>query len=837
MRITLNWLKDFLYLDKIKLEKILDTLNMLGLEVEEIKDRKEELKKYIIAKIINYKQHPQSSKLKICTVQTGENNFKQIICGANNVEKKMNVVFADLGCIVPNNQTVIQKKLIQGVESSGMLCSFSELKIDHVEEIPGEIIKVDNQNAKIGDSIINYFNLDDTIIDISITPDRGDCLSVYGIARELSAMGLSKLKRIDEIKFCNNLLISKNILSKQKKLKKQSINKREIKILDKKLIPFFSLWEIKNVKSFQTPNWIKYRLKNVGIKVFDNTIDAVSFISHSFGYPMHIYDADKISNKISVGRKEQFSHNKNKIKALDEKEYLLDKLDLITCSDDEIISLSGIIGSKYHAVSKNTNNIVIEVGLFNKNSISFTGQRLKINTDARYKFERHVDYNFMKPTALLSINLIHHESKESYLYTQTICNNFIKKDKTISFEEQKIKNICDVKISSEKIKKILMSLGFQIINENRNSYKIIVPSFRSDIETDTDIVREIIRIHGYDNIKSENILINSNNFGGSEKRSNYLFQKIFKLKTILTIKNYTEVYSWSFCDKKGFDLFKKGQQDEIKINNPISEQLSHLRPSIVSNLLNIAYFNQSRSVNKISIFEIGPRFNNKNIEKNSEDLSLCILQTGVRSKTNLYIKNEINKVDFFDVKGVINEIFNQLHVKVEYKRNNFSFAHPKRTLSIIYNNHDLGYIAQIHPKIQNQYKLKNEVIVAEIKIQDIINLAQKKQEVIQIKNDKKNYFYPSIYQEVKRDFCFLVDKEIDVYFCLEKIFAIDKKIIKEVNVFDVFESQDLPKGRKSFTFEVIIQSNTKTLTEEEVNIISQKIINLMMEEINAEIRI
>lgn len=808
MLITLNWLKDYLTTG-VDVRDIVSALNSLGLESEIKLDRQNLLKNFVIAKVLKVEKHPTVPSLNICKVDANMERILQIVCKANNVREGLKVVLAPIGSIVPFTGMKIDVRKVGNVISEGMLCSEAELFL--AKDSDG-IMEIDF-NANIGDKLINYYSFGDVIISIDITPNRGDCLGVYGIARELAAKGLGFLKELT---------------LPDLKLQSEVSNNIKCEILNLDLIPYFSLWKIRNVGNFELPRWMKQRLMDVEIKIFNNILDVASFISHATGQPLHIYNASKINSKISVGLALQNQRIPKIIDTISGDQYNLDEGDLVHVMDGEVINLSGIIGNATTSFSKNCQDIILEVASFDKNVIAKTAQRLKINTDAKYKFERHVDPNASAKFALISVDLILKLSKGSRLEEKI---EFISKNleysNEILFDFNYLKQLIGIELTEDKISSLLKSLKYEIKQtspQTQHLYKVFVPSWKSGIENEADLCQEIIRLYGYNNIGAQNIAVNL-----YSKPINYRENIKNKIRSLFAYLGYMEIYSWSLHNKDGVE-FKTDSQEVLQIENPVSQEMSYLRNSLLPGLIANAKQNQARSENVISIFEIGTIFNSKDISSStaSSNLHLGLLKTGLAKELSLYDGKRAS--DFCDVKGVIQQMFDELKIDAEYSRPKVvqSFLHPKKSLNIIFAGKEIGFIAELHPYIQKKYDLQYKAIVACLNLEPMLNCSDECK--------AENHFYPSIYQKVKRDFAFLVDEEKDIADAISALYGIETNLIKQVILFDLFSSILLPEGKKSFTIQVILQSDYKTLTEQEINDIEQKIINFMSEKLNADLR-
>jgi phenylalanyl-tRNA synthetase beta chain len=808
MIITLHWLKDYLTTNATGKE-IVSALNSIGLESEIKLDRSILLQDFVIAQIIEAKNHPSIPNLRICKVQANHQQTLQIVCKAINATEGLKVALAPIGSVVPSSGLKIDLRKVGGIESEGMLCSEDELML--AKENDG-IMEIDN-SAKIGDKLINYYSVGDVIIDVEITPNRGDCLGIYGIARELAAKKIGLLKQLH----LPNLLSNAG-----------NNNLIECEILNKELIPYFSLWKVCNISNFQLPTWMKQRLSDVGIKIFNNVLDVASFVSHATGQPLHIYDASKMKSKVSVGLALQNTTQAQFIDAIDSEKYALDPEDLVHIMEGEVINLSGIIGNIETSFSNNCQDIILEAASFNKNTIAKTAQRLHVNTDAKFKFERHVDPYITPIAAKFALDLILKLSSGSYFAGKTELDNRKGKENKILFSLDYLEKLIGIDdLQNAQVEEILKSLGFGLeIFGHERQYLVEIPSWRSDIENASDLCQEIIRIYGYINIKAKEININL-----KESQINYQETTKSKIKSLLAYLGYTQVYNWSFHNNDGIK-FKSDDQDVMQIENPVSQEMSYLRNSLIPGIIATARQNQARSEEFISIFEVGYVFNHKDTSKvaSSSSLHLCILKNGPEKELSLYSGKRAS--DFFDVKGAIEKIFEEIDIKdIKYVRPNIvePFLHPKVSLDITLEGKKVGHISELHPAMQKMYNLQNKSIIA------CINLDTVLQYIPKVSIDE-SYFYPSIYQKVKRDFAFLVDKQKDIGETIIKLYNIDKNIIKQVTLFDLFSSDLLPAGKKSFTIQVILQSDTKTLTEDEINDIETKIINFMYETLHAELR-
>lgn len=793
MIISLKWLKEFLDTNA-SYKLIEETLTNLGLEVESVLDKGKGLSNFLIGKILKAIPHPNANKLQICTVQISESQTLQIICGAQNARAGIFVIVATIGATLPGNGTIIQEAEIRGIKSFGMLCSRSELSLNSAilpEQGDIGIIEMPKE-AQIGDSLTKYFDLDDIILTCNVTPNRSDCLSVYGIARELAAAGLGVLKtpKIPE--------------------QKESLNvPGEIKTLPHQCT-LFSTWHIENLAVIQTPDWLRHRLANVGIKSINAIVDILNYVSHSFGQPMHAYDEQTLDGDLIVVSATQQSN----FLAIDEKNYAIEVGDIVATAGNKIVSLAGIIGSKESKVTDLTRKITIEAALFDSSKISNTGRRLAIQTDARYRFERGVDADFCINAAKLAVQMCL-DLCGGTLTRFHILDCRIKAQKPLTLNLNKIQNFLGISIEENVALKILTNLGFHVTNTP--CCQITPPSWRLDIHNENDLISEIIRAHGYDKIPLSPI---------PQEIQNTQQGKEEMLRSFLVQIGYTEVITWSFISEQNSKEFGINEIERLKLANPISEDLAYMRHSIVPNLIHFVQRGEARSVQSHTLFEIGPVFWSS--DEMDQKQTLSMLKCGPLTEPNPH--NNTQDADIFDLKGDIEHLLKNCNIgplELHFSSDNApTYLHPKRFANIFFQNIKLGYIGEIHPKMQKNLKFKT--FVSEIHIDTI------KMPVI---NFATQYSFPSNYQAVRRDLAFLIDKKCELGPVLRAISNLRQDLIKQINLFDVFENASLPENKKSFAITYTLQAADRTLTESEIMQVQQQIIAFMHDSFKANLRL
>jgi phenylalanyl-tRNA synthetase beta chain len=799
MIITIPWLKEHLK-TSAKENEIIDQLTNIGLEVEGIKENSGEMGKFKIAKVLKAEKHPNADKLKVCDVTIDGKEVLKVVCGAPNVREGLITIYAPPGAVIPKTNFELKIAKIRGIESRGMLCSESELNLSDESE---GIIELKNKEKEIGKS---YFkSSSQKAIDISITPNRADCLGVRGIARDLSSAGIGKLIQIKRKKIKQNI---------QHQIK-TSITKEKNQGCDT-----FGSCYIKNITNKESPEWLKDKLIALGLKPISAVVDITNYVMFDLNRPLHAYDADKITKEIIVRNAKEGET----FEALDNKKYKLKK-DMCVISDKSgVLGLGGIIGGTTTSTELGTKNILLEAAYFSPSSIRKTARLLNINTDAKYRFERGIDPNSIREGLELATELILKIcGGEASKFQITGKPN--QKNKIINFQVEKFEKLIGISITANEIDKILSSLGFKC-KKSQKIIKVEVPSWRPDVILDEDLIEELIRIKGFNNIKliepSKNRTQDTLNFK----------QKLFHLsQRSLASKGYMEIVTWSFTDSNIDIQFSKGEK-EIPIYNPISSDLDVLRRSIFSNLAIYLKKNQDRGYEDLSLFEIGPTFFGKN--PGEQQVVVGGLKSGKINRKSWL--NKERDVDVFDIKS--DAIKTLVELGIEEKKlfvsdNTKHSYHPGRSGSITLKSEKgphLAYFGEIHPAIIKNLDCKDKNIFGfEIFLKNIPEPDKK------LRQSRKS-FQASDYQKSERDFAFVIDKIFKIG-VLEKIIReVDEGIIQNVSTFDVYEGENIPKDKKSVAINVTLQAIDKTLTENDLDKISKRIIETVSKRTGATIR-
>ena len=803
MKFTLSWLKEHLETNA-DIDEIANTLTAVGLEIESVRSPQESLKGFVTAKIISVEKHPNADRLKICKVDSGSDEL-QVVCGADNAKAGLVGILARPGDIIPSSNTKLKAGKIRGCISEGMMCSANELKVGTDSEGIIELEKNIVAGLPAGD-VIEL----ETVIDIALTPNRVDALGVRGVARDLAATGIGSLKKMKQYseapKFETDFEIANYLTTEQSYL-----------------CPHFSGLVIKGIKNTDSPDWLKRRLESIGLRPVSAVVDITQYLTIDLGRPLHAFDLSKI--KGSLGPK--LAKDSDKIIALDNKEYSLDSNTLLISDESGPQAIAGIIGGQSSSVVEETTDIFIESAFFNPSCVARTGRSLGIVSDARYCFERGVDPSMTIAGANLASSMIVEicGGESSNLLSVGKPPNV---SRSFSFSPIQVSRLGGLNLSDEEIKDILESLGFELETKTKGEFFVTSPSWRSDVEGEQDLVEEVLRIHGYDQIPVKKLPDAPNRKGilTDEQRN------IRMLRRTLASTGLSEIITWSFMEYSKAGTFLE-EQKLLFLENPISEDLNVLRPSLLPNLINAIAKNLSRNFLNLAFFEVGPVFSNS-----SPNQELCVsgVRTGHVSK--LHWDSDGRHADIFDVKGDALKALNALGLSSEGITTSKTFSgfsdslswyHPGQSGALCLGKNPVAYFGSIHPSVLKLFNIEVPVMCFEILFNQLPKISRKGL-------SSRPQFSPSPYQSVERDFSFLLDEEFPVEKVIRKVKGLNRDLISEVNLFDIYSGAKVQDNKKSIAFTVKLQPKDKTLTEEEIDLISQKIIKAVEEGFDGKLR-
>jgi len=789
MLVSLKWLKDYININ-ITAEELADKLTMAGLEVDEIKTIRPLFSGVVTAKILSVKPHPAADKLSLCDVTDGAKTYR-VVCGAKNIKAGNVVPLAKVGANIPGGHT-IKSSVLRGEKSDGMLCSEAELETGDnssgIWQLP--------ENLTLGESLENALDLNDTVLDVSITPNRSDCLSMIGIAREVAAITGGKIKipvgRIHESLKEISLLAS-------------------VAIIDADLCPRYSARLLKNVKVGSSPAWMKTRLEAAGFRSINNVVDVTNFVMLEMGQPLHAFDFRFLEKGKIVVRK---SKDGEEFTSLDGKTRKLPADTLLICDGIKPVAIGGIMGGLNSEVKDDTQVVFLESAYFNPVSIRRSARKLAMPTDASFRFERGVDPEGVIIALNRAAQLI------ADISGGNICKNCIDEYphkilpvKDITLRLSRICQLTGTVIEAREVIKILQGLGMIVGKAGKDNFLVTPPSFRIDIKREIDLIEEVIRIYGYDRIpvKLPNVAV-------IQMASNPRMDLEEKIRQILTGTGYTEVVNYSFVNPESVDYLRLPENDErrrlVRIKNPLVEDQSVMRTTMVFGLLDTMKKNNNNGLFDLKIFEMGCIFINRKTDELPEEKNmLACLLTGATTD-NLW-GNKVN-ADFYDLKGCLENIFYDFKLtKCSYSSSiSEPFLHPGKSCGIYIGEVSAGYMGQVHPDVLERMGLKNNAYVLEINLDILANQAGN---VISYKEISK---FPA----VTRDVAFLIPTEMETNHMVDIVLHQSEELLENVLIFDIYTGKGIADGIKSMGLRFSYRAPDRTLTDVEVNNIHDKIV-------------
>jgi phenylalanyl-tRNA synthetase beta chain len=843
MKFTLAWLKEHLETDR-SLGEIADKLTMIGLEVERIDDKAKLLAPFVIARVVEARQHPNADRLRVCMVETGDGKPIQVVCGAPNARTGMRGVFVPPGAFIPGKDMTLAVGTIRGVESRGMLVSEFELQISDNHE--GIIDLPDD--APVGANYAHWAGLDDPMIEINLTPNRGDCTGVHGIARDLAAADMGRFNdpAIKAVKgeFPCPVTVTLDFGATPS------------------LCPAFALRLIRGVKNGPSPDWLQGRLTAIGLRPINALVDITNFVTYDRGRPLHVFDAGKVQGNLTVRR----GRAGETLLALDGKTYALDDSVCVIADEAGVESLAGIMGGEKTGCSEATKDVLIESALWEPANIAHTSRKLGIHSDASYRFERGVDPNFMLPglematrmvldlctgtpseviaagTAIASMrqadSLVVEKEGDGWLkrLIERIKSLFTSRetrsvdispkvvpayevrvpDRIIDFPLSELKRLVGITVPLADMRRVLNDLGFIVAGQGER-IKIAVPSWRADVHGKADIVEEVVRIVGVDRVPSTPF------DRGEAPRKPVLTPiqlRTRKAKRALAARNLVEAVTWSFVDKKQAELFGGGKP-ELALANPIAADLSDMRPSLIPGLIAAAQKNADRGFADVGLFEVGQIF------RGDQPADQLTAAAGVRralakpSGLGRHWSKRDGEVDAFDAKADAIAVLVAAGAPTQALQiapGGPAWFHPGRSGTIqIGPQNILGHFGELHPSALEALKADGPVVAFEVILERIPEPKAKATRA-------KPALDLSPLQPVRRDFAFVVERGVKAVDVVRAAAGVDRKLISSVNVFDVYEGPGIEPGKKSIAIEVTLQPRERTMTDAEIEALAAKIV-------------
>ena len=794
MKFTLSWLKEHLDTDA-SIDEISYTLTRIGLEVEEIINPAEHLDNFITARIDNVTMHPNSDHLHLLTVNDGSNMY-QVVCGAPNVKEGLIGIFAREGTLIPLFNERLKKTAIRGIESCGMMCAEDEIGIgqahDGIIELPAD--------TPVGVSAAQVLPID-PVIEVSITPNRAECLGVRGIARDLAAAGLGTLKPLKiastPVKFANPIKITVECPEE---------------------CPVYTGRYIRGVNNHaETPKWMKDRLNAIGLHSISPLVDVTNYINYDLARPLHVFDAKKLSGNLTI----RMAKSGEKFVALNEKEYILPDYALGICDDEGVQCLGGIMGGLSKGCTQDTTDVLLECAWFKAECIAKTGRHLQIDSDSRYRYERWVDpksnVSGSDYATALIISICGGEASDL-----TVVGSENIAPQIAYLRPERLETFIGMPVTAEKSMQILQNLGFQVSMEN-GKIKAVSPSWRGDIEGEHDLIEEIVRMIGLDEIPAVSLPVNKlpHEILTPEQHNAMV------VKHELASRGMYETVTWSFADSQIAQYFRKGNE-AVLLQNPIAKELNEMRPSILPNLLLAAKNNIARGYANGALFEVGPEFTgHKPQQQHTSASGVRFGQTAKKEWTS-----SARDYDVFDVKADVLAIIAAANGPFENPQITTDapdYYHPGRSGTIRLGKNVLAYFGEIHPNILKKMDIKTRIVAFEVNLNNIPLPRQNR-------NKSRKHLELSAFQPVDKDFAFVVNKDVSAAVIMAAAKNADRQYITDVRIFDIYEGDNLPEGKKSVAISVTFQPMEQTFTDKDIENLMNKVINEVGKKTGGELR-
>lgn len=798
MKISLNWIKEYVNLDGISAEEIINKLTMCGLEVEDYEDQNKKYSGIIVGLVKEVQKHPDANKLTVCTVYDGSTDL-QVVCGAPNVAQGQNIVLAPVGSKIPKGNMEMKKVKIRGVESFGMICAEDELELsdDHTG-----IMVLDNE-LSAGTPISEALKLNDVILEIAITPNRPDALSHIGVARDLSAIFNREL-RIPKLDFQESQQDIKQLAS--------------VEIDDKINCPRYSAKVVTGLTIKKSPEWLQNKLKKIGLRPINNVVDVTNFVLHEIGQPLHAFDLDQLADKKIVVKSltKEF-----KFATLDSKQRVLPQGTMMICDGNREVAIAGVMGGENSEVTESTKNILIESAYFNPTSIRKTSKEIQLSSDSSYRFERGTDPSNTVYAAQRAAQLI--ASLAGGEIAKGVIDQYPHKtkQKEIVLRLPRLKKLLGYEILKADVLRIFQKLGINLLKDMGEALEVIVPTSRPDIEREADLIEEVARIDGYDKIP----VIEKVSITLHKRKDNFDLED--RIREIFVGMGFNEMVNNPLIPKKNAELTGSA----IEITNPQSQDMAYLRTSLLVSALPVISNNIKKGEKDLAVFEIGNSFNKlKNALSSFSDFNekkkIILIITGKKLLRHWYAAEA--EYDFFDLKGLVtaflskislDNLLNDSYNSIQDKIYDYQFA-------LSFNDSEFGSGGKLNQNVLEMFDITQPVYCFEANLDIIQHISSQK------RTFKELLKYPKIY----RDFAFLFDKSINYASVKDFIFREGGNILKYVELFDLFESKDIGEDKKSMAFNLEYYDYERTLTDEEVDTDFQMLINKVTINFNAILR-
>ena len=791
MLVSYNWLKQYTNVED-NANALAEKITRGGIEVEGVEYLAEEISNVVVGYVVSKEKHPDAEKLNVCQVNVGEEENLQIVCGAPNVDAGQYVIVAKVGAKLPGIK--IKKAKLRGVESQGMICSLAELGLSKsvVPKNYQEGIYVFETEQELGSDVAEVLGLNDYILDLSITPNRADALSMRGLTYELGALYNNKVDFNDVEKEENY-----EATSLQVAIERDSCRNYVGQV-------------VRNVEVKSSPLWLQTRLMNSGIRPINNIVDITNYVLLEFGQPMHAFDKDLVGDKIVV----RDAKEGEVLETLDGEERKLQTTDLVITDGTRAIALGGVMGGKNTEVSEETKNIILESAYFNPTSVRRTSAAHGLRSDSSARFEKGIDPNMQKAALARAVELILELCPNAVVESSVGVVNK-EEEKVVEITTSYINNYLGITLSTEEIVAILEGLSFAVEVTGENLV-VKVPTRRPDISIKQDLVEEVIRIYGYDNLASTLPKFSKTTKGGLT----YSQRMVRNLRAVYASLGFNDTINYSLVSEEEATEYTLENHHKVRLLMPMTETHSTLRQSLVPGLLNTVQYNVARKQKDLKLLEIGRVFfgsGDDNIQP-KETLYLSAALTGEERATKWLKEN--SSLDFFAAKGYLEVVFDRLGLdeKVTYKKSKLEGMHPGRFAEVLLGEKRIGFIGEVHPQVADKLGL-NTTYVFEINLDEVISESKV----------KPKYEEVTKYPEITRDIAMLVDVKDEYQNIYNVIESVNSKLITKVELFDLYVGAELLVGKKSLALTITYSDKQKTLTDEEVTAVHDKVLSALTE--------
>ncbi|WP_127145037.1 phenylalanine--tRNA ligase subunit beta [Pelagibacterium montanilacus] len=789
MKFTIEWLKDHLE-TSASTDEIVTALTMIGLEVEEVFDTGARLRDFVVAHVISAEKHPNADKLRVCKVDAGTGEVIDVVCGAPNARTGMKAVFAPVGTYIPGSDFTLTKGNIRGQASNGMLCSGRELEIseDHsgIIELP--------EDAPVGTPYPDYAGLDAVVIDVAITPNRGDCAGVRGIARDLAAAGLGTLK-------------DPAIRPVPSPAGPSPIET----FVDGEMCRMFAGRLVRGVKNGPSPDWLQARLRAVGLRPINALVDITNFVSLDRARPLHVFDADTLKGAVGARR----ARAGESFLALDGKTYDLDETMCVIADDEKVLGLGGIMGGEATGSTEETTNVFIECAWFEPNAIAAAGRKTGINSDARYRFERTVDPESVKPGIEIATQMVL-DLCGGEVFEPAIAGDVHGPETVIDFPLSEVERLTGLKLSAVEIKGVLSRLGFWVSGSGE-TVKVAVPSWRPDVSIKADLVEEVMRIVGVDRVPVTPLP----RLSGVAPRMLTPIQNRRRIaRRALAARGMAEAITWSFISGEQAALFGGGQPS-LRLDNAIASDMTDMRPTLLAGLLSGAARNAKRGKADVALFEVGQVFLSDAPDGQRTHATGIRTGTAAHGGGGRHWQGKTAPVGVYEAKADLAAVLDALGIdidKTQLVAEPADWSHPGRGGRVqLGPKVILGWFGELHPRLVEAFDLAGPVAAF---VLDLDALPEPRRKATRA----KPALALSPLMAVRRDFAFVLDRTVEAAGVIRAAKGADKSLIADVSVFDVFEGGALGADAKSMAIEVTLQPRERTLTDEDIEAVGAKIV-------------